>query len=173
MQERSTIVLLLASGKSHDEVMQKVGASRSVVAKWKNRFLSLGMAGLKDKAGRGKTPEYDAYDEARVVELATGKPKGGYPNWRQQRIAEELKTGKSTVQRILARQRLKPHKVEYWCGKGTDPEFGAKMTAIVGLYLNPPENASVIPVDGKTQIQALGFEAEPRLHAVGEFPGEH
>jgi transposase len=47
-------VLLLASGKRHGEVMQRVVVSRPVVAKWKNRFLSLGMAGLKDKAGRGK-----------------------------------------------------------------------------------------------------------------------
>lgn len=162
VQERSTIVLMLAGGQSYDEVMQKVGVSRSVVAKWKNRFLDLGMAGLEDKAGRGKEPEYDAYDEARVVELATSKPPGGYSSWSQQRIADELKMSKATVQRILARQQLRPHKVEYWCGKSTDPEFESKMTTIVGLYLNPPANALVISVDEKTQIQALD-RTQPEL----------
>jgi transposase len=107
MQDRSMIVLMLASGKSYDEVMQKVRVSRSVVAKWKNRFLAMGMVGPRDKAGRGKEPEYDADDEARVVELATGKTNESYLNRSQQQIAEELKMSKSTVQRILARHRFK------------------------------------------------------------------
>jgi len=37
----------------------------------------------------------------------------------------------------------------------TDPEFTAKAADIVGLYLNPPENALVISVDEKPSIQAL------------------
>ena len=56
---------------------------------------------------------------------------------------------------IYSQADLKPHKIEYWCGKSTDPEFESKMINIVGLYMNPPENALVISVDEKTQIQAL------------------
>ena len=37
----------------------------------------------------------------------------------------------------------------------TDPELVAKVTDVVGLYLNPPENAVVLCVDEKSQIQAL------------------
>ena len=37
----------------------------------------------------------------------------------------------------------------------TDPEFASKAADIVGLYLDPPENAVVICVDEKPQIQAL------------------
>jgi transposase len=37
----------------------------------------------------------------------------------------------------------------------TDREFAAKAADIVGLYLNPPENAFVISVDEKPSIQAL------------------
>jgi transposase len=37
----------------------------------------------------------------------------------------------------------------------TDPEFIPKAADIVGLYLNPPENAIVISVDEKPSIQAL------------------
>ncbi len=57
---------------------------------------------------------------------------------------------------------LKPHKVEYWCGKSTDPEFEQKMLNIVGLYMNPPDNALVLCVDEKTQIQALD-RTQPEL----------
>ena len=37
----------------------------------------------------------------------------------------------------------------------TDPELVAKVTDVVGLYLEPPENAIVLCVDEKSQIQAL------------------
>jgi transposase len=37
----------------------------------------------------------------------------------------------------------------------TDPELVAKVTDVVGLYLAPPENAVVLCVDEKSQIQAL------------------
>ena len=36
-----------------------------------------------------------------------------------------------------------------------DPEMVAKVTDVVGLYLNPPENAIVLSIDEKSQIQAL------------------
>ena len=36
-----------------------------------------------------------------------------------------------------------------------DPEFEAKLLDIVGLYLNPPENALILCVDEKPGIQAL------------------
>lgn len=59
------------------------------------------------------------------------------------------------VQNILKSHKLKPHKVEYWRGKSTDPDFEQKMLNVVGLYMNPPENAIVLSVDEKTQMQAL------------------
>jgi putative transposase len=159
---RSSIILLLAEGKTYDEVMKELGVSRRVVAKWKSRFLSKGVDGLVDLQGRGKAAVFTPYDEARVVKLATTKPPGGYSNWSQERIGEKLGMSQSTVQRILERQQLKPHKTDYWCGKSTDPEFEAKMLNIVGLYLNPPENALVISIDEKTQIQALD-RTQPEL----------
>ena len=56
---------------------------------------------------------------------------------------------------ILNEGKIKPHKVKYWCGRSNDPEFEEKQAQIVGLYLNPPENALVLAVDEKSQIQAL------------------
>ncbi len=91
----------------------------------------------------------------RVVQLACEKPTGGYTNWSQQRIAQAVGISQSSVQHILKSADLKPHKTEYWCGKSPDPEFESKMLTIVGLYMNPPENAIVLSVDEKTQIQAL------------------
>ena len=90
-----------------------------------------------------------------VVQKACEKPTGGYTNWSQERIAKQVGISQSKVHQILKQADLKPHKIDYWCGKSPDPEFESKMVNIVGLYMNPPENAIVLCVDEKTQIQAL------------------
>ena len=64
---------------------------------------------------------------------------------------------------------MKPHKIDYWCGKSPDPEFEQKQAAILGLYLSPPENALVISVDEKLQIQALD-RTQPMLPLKPENP---
>src|SRR5438046_10209724 len=35
------------------------------------------------------------------------------------------------------------------------PQFAEKVTDVVGLYMDPPDNAVVLSVDEKTQMQAL------------------
>jgi transposase len=59
----------------------------------------------------------------------------------------------------------------------TDPEFSRKASEIVGLYLNPPENAIVLGVDEKPGIQALeraqGYIRLPNGRAVSGFAHEY
>lgn len=152
---RASIIIYSLEGKSLDEIMELTGTSRMIVNKWRNRFRSHGISGLKDAARPGKPAVFTATDEARVIQKACEKPSGGYTNWSQRRIAESVGMSQSKVHQILKKAVLKPHKVEYWCGKSPDPEFESKMINIVGLYMNPPENAIVLCVDEKTQMQAL------------------
>ncbi len=159
---RSRIILKLYEGKSYDQVQYELHVGREAVAKWKSRFLESGIEGLMDKKGRGVKPKYNEEDKARIVQKACEKPEGGYTNWSQRRIAEQLGVSQSTVQKTLKEHALKPHKVEYWCGKSTDPEFEAKMLNVIGLYMNPSEKAIVLSVDEKTQIQALD-RSQPEL----------
>src|SRR6266705_1796896 len=59
--------------------------------------------------------------------------------------------------RVVERARIELGCLERqrsWC-VSTDPEFTAKAGDIVGLYLNPPQNALVLSVDEKPSIQAL------------------
>jgi|GEM_PF-1505703 hypothetical protein len=49
---------------------------------------------------------------------------------------------------------LKPHLVEHF-HISNDPAFERKLEDIVGLYLNPPDNAIVLCIDEKSQVQAL------------------
>lgn len=162
MVMRSKILLMLNSGYSYDSIRAELKVGREAIAKWKRRYLESGLNGLKDAPRPGKSAIYTEEDKARVVQKACSKPEGGYSNWSQRRIAKELGMSQSTVQKILKSHELKPHKVEYWCGKSTDPEFEEKMLNVVGLYMNPPENALVLSVDEKTQIQALD-RSQPEL----------
>ena len=153
--QRAEVILLSLDGSTLEEIIEGTGLSRPGVNKWRQRFRELGIEGLKDAPRPGKPKVITAEQNARVIQKACEKPEGGYTNWSQKRIAKSVGISQSKVHQILKQAELKPHKTEYWCGKSPDPEFESKMLNIVGLYMNPPENAIVICVDEKTQIQAL------------------
>jgi len=94
-------------------------------------------------------------ERVHVMALACTTPDDASNQWSVRRLADASGFSKSSVHRILQEASLKPHKVDYWCGKSPDPEFEEKQAAILGLYLSPPENALVLSVDEKSQIQAL------------------
>lgn len=80
---RSRILLKLHEGKAYDQVQKELSVGHQAVAKWKFRYLELGIDGLVDKAGRGAKPIYNDVDKARIVQKACEKPSGGYTNWSQ------------------------------------------------------------------------------------------
>ena len=58
------------------------------------------------------------------------------------------------VRQIWAEADLKPNRLKTF-KISNDPEFAAKVRDVVGLCMSPPDNALVLSVDEKTQIQAL------------------
>ena len=79
----------------------------------------------------------------------------GYARWTGPLIAAAL--GDVDVQyvwRFLRAQKIDLAARKSWC-QSNDPDFAAKAAEVVGLYLNPPENALVLAVDEKPSIQAL------------------
>jgi len=160
--DRAKVILLSANGETIDSIMKQVSLSRRAVNKWRQRFKQNGLDGLKDAPRSGKKPFITPEQKAMVIQKACSKPEGGYTNWSQSRIAKEVGISQSKVHQILKEADLKPHKIEYWCGKSTDPEFESKMINIIGLYMDPPENAIVLCIDEKTQIQALD-RTQPEL----------
>jgi transposase len=92
--------------------------------------------------------------QARVLRKTTRKPEDGSTHWSCRKMAAALGTSKSTVQRIWAQARVKPHRLERYMASN-DPDFEKKAADIIGLYMNPPQHAAVFCVDEKTAIQAL------------------
>jgi transposase len=78
----------------------------------------------------------------------------GMTHWSCREMAKVQGVGKSLVNEVWRAHNLKPHLSKSF-KLSRDPHFLEKLTDVVGLYLNPPEQAIVLCVDEKTQIQAL------------------
>lgn len=153
--ERARIVLLAAEGKQNKEIAEQIGISVQKAARWRERFLALGVAGLEKDAPRpGRTPKISKQTVARVVEMTTQDKPPNATHWSTRTMARAARISKASVGRIWRRHGLKPHRVETF-KLSRDPQFVEKLEAIVGLYLNPPEHALVLCCDEKSQIQAL------------------
>ena len=153
---RARIVLACeGAGVASTEVAKRLGLDRNTVNRWRGRYARDRITGLYDelRPGRPRT-----VDDERVAELINKtlhtKPADGATHWSTRALASETGISKSTVARYLNAFQLKPHRVESF-KLSTDPLFIEKLRDVVGLYLNPPENALVLCVDEKSQCQAL------------------
>ena len=151
---RAKIVLLSASGKTNMQIARQMGLTNATVGKWRRRFLAQDVSGLHDELRPGRPRPISDERVARLVrKTLETKPKDG-THWSVRQIAEQTRVSKSTVHRIWQAFGLEPHRQKHF-KLSTDPFFVEKVRDIVGLYLNPPENAVVLCVDEKSQIQAL------------------
>ena len=125
------------------------------VSKWRQRFGIQRLAGLVDAPRSGKPARYGKTTEKRVLALLDQPPPKGSSQWNGNRLAEALPDiSRHQIWRILRRHDICLQRRRSW-RISTDPEFGPKAADVVGLYLNPPENALVLSVDEKPSIQAL------------------
>jgi len=153
LAQRARIVLLAADGESSTRIAELVGVSRATVAAWRSRYADRGVAGLDD-APRSGRPRH--IDHRRII-AATLKPppkRLGVTHWSSRLLAARLGIGDATVARAWREYGVAPWRSETF-KFSTDPELVAKVTDVVGLYLDPPQHAVVLCVDEKSQIQAL------------------
>ena len=150
---RARIVLLAAEGTPNVEIARLVGVSRPTVNAWRVRYAEHGMPGLADEQRSGRKRSVDP--RRIVTETLMPPPKSlGVTHWSSRLLADRLGTSHVTVAAAWKRYGVKPWKAETF-KFSTDPELEARVTDVIGLYLRPPENAIVLCVDEKSQIQAL------------------
>lgn len=161
---RARAILLLGAGVSVAETARGVGWSDRTVRKWRARWDAVPRAeSLKDRDRSGRPRRITAETRCDVIQLACDAPdKLLTPfrdTWTQAALAVAVKLrtkveiSRSSVQRILSAEGLKPHRVRPWL-HSPDPDFRAKVARICALYRNPPEDAVVLCVDEKP-LQAL------------------
>src|ERR1700722_14163128 len=152
---RSRIVLACSDGASVSAVAAELGISRATAGKWRSRFLESRLAGLSDEPRPGRPPTATAQHVEKVIPATLEQqPPSGDTHWSTRSMARSASMSQSGVSRIWRAFGLKPRIVETW-KLSTDPQFTGKVRDVVGLYMSPPENALVLCVDEKSQIQAL------------------
>lgn len=152
---RAKVILRAASGASNEEIAAAMKTRPATASKWRGRFLIARMNGLQDAPRPGKPATYDSATEKRVLaQLDQPVPKG-FARWNGALLARALKdVSDDHIWRVLRQHGISLERRRSWC-VSTDPCFAQKAADVVGLYLNPPENAMVLSVDEKPHIQAL------------------
>jgi transposase len=152
--QRMRIVTLLDEGASYRDIEEKVGVPASTISRWKQRYREEALLGLATihpgQPPQKLTPAF----RARVLERTRQAPPDGSTHWSLRKMAATMKVSKNLIARIWKEADLKPHRLERYMASN-DPHFEQKATAIIGLYLNPPQNAAIFCIDEKSAIQAL------------------
>ena len=152
---RVRIVLSAAEGVANKVLARQLSTTLPTVLLWRARYQSDGLAGiLEDRPRSGRPKEISPEQEAALVETTLHTAPKDATHWSVRSMAKTQGVSPATVQRIWQKHHLQPHRVETF-KFSTDPHFVAKVRDIVGLYLNPPDQAIVLSVDEKSQIQAL------------------
>jgi transposase len=159
LAERSKIVLLSAQGLENKVIAQRLNVPPNKVGIWRNRFAEGGIEAISKENPRGanhggKDTLKQARLRNRIIKKTTQEKPANATHWSTRTLAETLNTTHSFVHRVWQSVGLKPH-LEKTSKVSNDPHFEEKLCDVVGLYLNPPENAVVFCVDEKTSIQAL------------------
>ena len=153
MASRARIVLLAADATPNHQIAEKVGVSRPTVNKWRSRYAERGLDGLADEPRPGPARTVD--QRKIITETLTPPPKRlGVTHWSSRLLAQRLGVSHVTIAQAWKDFGVKPWKAETF-KFSTDPELEAKVIDVIGLYLAPPENAIVLCIDEKSQIQAL------------------
>jgi transposase len=151
---RSRIVLACAKGLTNTQVAKQLGVTMPTVGKWRSRFADDRLDGLIDEPRPG-TPRSvtDAQVEQIITTTLESKPEAA-THWSTRGLAKAMGLSSSTIGRIWRAFGLQPHRTDTF-KLSTDPLFIDKVRDVVGLYMSPPDNALVLCVDEKSQIQAL------------------
>jgi transposase len=151
---RAKIILQLSEGMTPTDVAAAQRTSAKTVHRWRTRFEQEGVDGLLERARSGRPTVIDKETVDKVLLLTTKHIPQEATHWSIELMAKYAEVTAWQVRQIWQAADLRPHRLKTF-KISNDPEFSDKVIDIVGLYMNPPENAVVLSVDEKTQIQAL------------------
>ena len=152
--KRAKSILLMAEGLANKAIARRVGFCPATVGTLRSRFDQVRLEGISDLPRSGPPRKIgDDKVEALIAKTLHTKPKGA-THWSTRKMAGKMGISHDSVSRIWRAFGLKPHRADSF-QISTDPHYVDKVRDVVGLYMSPPENALVLCVDEKSQIQAL------------------
>jgi len=163
--QQATALLLAVDGVANTQIASRVGVTTMTVRSWRTRFEAEGLTKFaKVAAGRGRKPTIPQEVIEKILDLTRNSTPSGETHWSTRTMAKRVGVSKDTVQRVWSARGLKPHLVNTF-KLSNDPRFEEKLIDVVGLYLNPPEQAIVLCMDEKSSVQALD-RTQPSLPMV-------
>lgn len=152
---RAWIIRHAATGQTDKLIAARLAIRRETAALWRRRVREQGIGCVWEIApGRGRKPRYNAAKVGRWIKTTLQTKPAGTTHWSTRSLARAQGVSKNTIQRAWQDHGLKPHLTKTF-KLSRDPRFLEKLTDVVGVYLTPPQNAVVLCVDEKSQIQAL------------------
>lgn len=167
---RARIVLAAARGTPNAQIARQEGVHVDTVRKWRSRYATDGLRGLRDRPRSGRPPVFKTAAIAEVKALACQLPaETGVPlsRWSHTELAAEATSrgivedvSASTVRRWLHADAIKPWQHRSWIFP-RDPDFQVKAGRVLDLYGRTwegeplGEDEYVISADEKSQLQAL------------------
>ena len=174
--QRAQAIELAAAGRTNADIARRVGRTVRWVRRWRSRFASSPrLQTLRDRERSGRPPEVPLPIRARLISLACERVDDDKTPFRvlwsysALQGALEADTGVkisvSEVGRILRNVDIRPHRVRMWLNS-QDPKFAEKCRVVCGLYVERPEDVTVLCVDEK---RLFAHEHKPDLKP----PGRH
>ena len=158
---RARLVLACAEETTDTAVARRQRTTNATVGKWRKRFVAHRLEGLYDEPRVGAPRRIsDDEVEAVIVKTLETTPKGE-THWSTRTMAAKAGMSHAMIGRIWRTFGLQPHITRSF-KLSPDPQLVDKVRDVVGLYMNPPNNAVVFSFDEKSQIQALQ-RAQPIL----------
>lgn len=147
-QQRSALQVLvissLPSALDKQEIIVRRGTQLATTRKWRWRFSQTGIASLAEAPRSDKPALYDAGADRRILEAPDETPSAGNVRWNGSLPADNLEDiSKHHILCVLRQHEISSQRRRRWCMSG-NPEFAQRPGDIVGLHLNPPENAVVL-----------------------------
>lgn len=161
LAERGRIILLSGEGLSAAEIADKLGVVRLTVYKWRQRYQADGLKGLTDRPRPGQPRRLSPERAREILQLTVERIPYEATHWSLRLMAKYARVSTWHVAQVWKAADLRPHRLKTF-KISRDPKFAEKVVDVVGLYMNPPDNAVVLSVDEKTQIQALN-RTQPML----------
>jgi len=165
---RARIVLKCATGADNQDVAEQLAISQQTVGKWRQRFVHKRLDGLFDEPRVGRPRTVTDEDVERIIDATLHEKPKGRTHWSSRTLAKALGVSPNSIRRAWKAFGLRPDRAETF-SLSKDPQFVEKVRDIVGIYMSPPDNALVLCVDEKSQMQALD-RTQPLLPMLPGHP---
>lgn len=154
LADRARVILYSADGVPALDICTRLGMSEQSVYKWRVRYRKGGLAALYDLPRPGQPRKVTEDVAKRILKLTVERVPTEAKFWSIRLMMKYADVTQHQVMEVWKAADLKPHRLKNF-KISNDPLFAEKVVDVVGLYMDPPDNAVVLSVDEKTQIQAL------------------